>query len=124
MTRDTAKKLVPIIEAYAQGKTIQVFQEQSNIWADKTSPCFDGLPEHYRIKPEPIYVPYSNLREVLEDSIEHNSWIKNKNTGEIVQILHITHRRVMIDNDNPIFGRLFEEYTWWDGTPCGKLVIN
>lgn len=52
MTREAAKQLLPIIAAYAEGKTIQKNICQRG-WIDLSFPLFDGSPESYRIKPEP-----------------------------------------------------------------------
>jgi hypothetical protein len=51
MTRDYAKALLPIIEQYAAGKTVQVFI--GGTWVDLDSTDFSSHPSHYRIKPEP-----------------------------------------------------------------------
>jgi hypothetical protein len=53
MTRENAKKLLPIITAYAEGKTIQVLLNPEG-WTDSIGGLgFDSPPELYRIKPEP-----------------------------------------------------------------------
>lgn len=52
MTRETATQLLPIITAFAEGKTIQKNVDQRG-WIDLSFPLFDGSPESYRIKPEP-----------------------------------------------------------------------
>jgi hypothetical protein len=52
-TREDTKALLPIIEAYAEGKTIQVRTEENKNWQDIASFCsFGSKPEDYRIKPE------------------------------------------------------------------------
>ena len=51
MTRDEAKKLLPILQAYADGETIQV--KRMDEWADIEQPTFAGFdPFYYRIKPK------------------------------------------------------------------------
>jgi len=57
MTPERAKELLPIIQAYAEGKTIQ-YRANINVgWRDAGGPRWDDDFE-YRIKPEPkvIYV--------------------------------------------------------------------
>lgn len=50
MTREEVKKLLPIMQAYAEGKTIQ-FRVCNKKWIDIDDPSFDvGI--DYRIKPE------------------------------------------------------------------------
>lgn len=53
MTRDEAKKLLPLIQAFVEGKTIQV--KTYNSWKDIDNPSWSpGCP--YRIKPTTIKV--------------------------------------------------------------------
>lgn len=52
MTRDEAKALLPIIQAYAEGKVIQIATKEG--WKDLANPpCFTMAVDRYRIKPEP-----------------------------------------------------------------------
>lgn len=51
MNREQAKEFLPIITAYAEGKTIQINDYYG--WHDMPDPVFNNLPEYYRIKPEP-----------------------------------------------------------------------
>ena len=50
MTREEAKKLLPIMQAYVEGKNIQ-FLACKDKWIDIDDPSFDGRID-YRIKPE------------------------------------------------------------------------
>jgi hypothetical protein len=52
MNREQAKELLPIFQAFAEGKTIQ-YQAPSGMWMD--DPCFNPWAHNeviYRIKPE------------------------------------------------------------------------
>lgn len=55
MTREEAKKLLPIIKAYAEGKTIEsrCIKGDTSLWYDDKDPNFDDDFE-YRIKPEKV----------------------------------------------------------------------
>lgn len=55
MTRERAKELAPIIAAYGEEKTIQVYGDEG-IWYSIENPSFD-LTSPYRIKPEPKMRP-------------------------------------------------------------------
>lgn len=74
MTRERAKELLPIISAYAAGKTVQL--KTMGVWSDERYPSFSVLPEDYRIKPEPKRVPLtaSDIPPVcwITDSIDTN----------------------------------------------------
>ena len=51
MTKETAKEYLPLVQALAEGKTIQ--QNCAGGWYDMQSPTFIEHPSEYRIKPEP-----------------------------------------------------------------------
>ena len=55
LTRDRAKELLPVIQAFAEGKAIQVRGSHPNLetpWVDCSDPLWpDGA--QYRIKPQP-----------------------------------------------------------------------
>jgi hypothetical protein len=51
MTKDSAKEFLPLVQALAGGKTIQV--RVVNTWVDGDDFDFGLEPECYRIKPEP-----------------------------------------------------------------------
>lgn len=54
MTRDRAKELLPIIQAFAEGKAIQARAGGSRgTWEDLADPYWHNEHE-YRIKPEPL----------------------------------------------------------------------
>lgn len=53
MTREQAKELLPMIQAFAEGKTIQCLNRRGG-WEDLASPIsFDADVSAYRVKPEP-----------------------------------------------------------------------
>lgn len=59
MTRDEAKKLLPVIQAFAEGKDVQFYGRVDGqtalgpIWHDTDDPSFDECTQ-WRIKPEPL----------------------------------------------------------------------
>ena len=52
MTREQAKKLLPIIQAYAEGKIVEFFSALDCEWHELTDPLFFDAPIEYRIKPK------------------------------------------------------------------------
>lgn len=59
MNREETKKLLPIIQAYSEGKEVQVRDRDDDSWKTWDEYGFDSLRHmDYRIKPEPevIYV--------------------------------------------------------------------
>ncbi len=54
MNRDNARDYLPLVQALADGKTIQGLMWSSGKWEDMAGEiCFDGPVSDYRIKPEP-----------------------------------------------------------------------
>lgn len=51
MTPERAKKLFPIVQAFAEGRVIQAKYDDDGAWIDTDSPSFYDCVE-YRIKPE------------------------------------------------------------------------
>ena len=54
MTKERARYLIPLLQAYIDGKTIQVLQTDGK-WSDRKEPAFiqHCNENEYRIKPEP-----------------------------------------------------------------------
>lgn len=84
MNREKAKELLPIIQAYAEGKKLQYKVVGYNDWHDVDDE--DGINEgtryEYRIKPSEKYNEIFKLKSLLEENhipfewIEHNEVIK------------------------------------------------
>ena len=54
MKQSEAKHFLPIIKAWSEGKTLQLWDSTDKVWRDCTiDPIFTSKPELYRIKPEP-----------------------------------------------------------------------
>lgn len=85
MTREDAKKLLPVIHAYAEGKTIQ-FRVCNDKWIDTDDPSFD-VGVDYRIKPEPKYRPFKNQEECCNEMFKHQPFgcVKDKD-GQYIHI--------------------------------------
>lgn len=71
MTRKEAKQLLPIIQAFAEGKTIEV-RVGNDSWV-KTDEVYGGRNNDYdyRIKPEPKYRPFKDAEECWQEMQEH-----------------------------------------------------
>ena len=125
MTREEAKQLLPIIQAYIEGKQIQ---QLSNKWKDVNElsiNCLLNNPELYRIKSEPKYRPFANSEECLAEMQKHQlfGWVKNK--GLYRNIANIISCSITFaDNEarDVDYEQAFKNYTFADGTPFGVKV--
>ena len=131
MTRTDAKDLMPIIQAFAEGKTIQRINSLGE-WSDVTGDVlFNCNPEDYRIKPEPYYRPFKNQEECWNEMHKHPDfgWIKSNVTGECKQIVRIYNYKTelvfnifsMSLNNCACYSpeTIFINYTFTDDTPFG-----
>lgn len=73
MTRKNAKALLPIIAAYAEGKTIEFLTTYDNKWEELKDANFIHPADQYRIKPEPKLVPMTS------DDLPPALWVRRKN---------------------------------------------
>jgi len=131
MTRERAKKLMPIIQALAEGKTIQVkFVGESDdhfrdVKEDNKIDWFNPV-YIYRIKQEPKYVPYESYEEIYEDIRKHGNWVITGAYYHTISAIYEDGVRVSEYPDEPIttdFDSLLEDFVWADdGTPCGMFV--
>lgn len=120
MKRTSAKELLPIIKAYAEGKTIQFFSNDKG-WVDKEYPNFSEEPYLYRIKPEQKYRPFKTKEECWNEMQKHQPfcWVIYIKTGNFEQITYVGPTILSISDTNPYFSTAFENYKFVDGSPFG-----
>ena len=128
MTREEVKELLPIMQAFEEGKSIQM--------RTKNRPWFGVLDDkleiskifEYRIKPEPKYRPFKTKEECWDEMHKHPDfgWVKGNATGEYKQVICISgYKTELIFNvfyGSPAYHSskmMFSSYTFTDGTPFG-----
>lgn len=81
MNRNTAKQLLPIIQAFSEGEPVQsrCIKGDKSLWYDDEDPSFDDDFE-YRIKPETKYRPFKDAEECWAEMLKHHpfGWVKDK----------------------------------------------
>ena len=125
MTREEVNKLLPFIQAFSEGKTIQskCITDEMPLWLDDNNPTFEIDNFDYRIKPEPKYRPFNNARECWEEMQKHQpfGWISN---GELLFNIISIGEGITIHNSISNCGYSFKSavsLTFADGTPFGIL---
>ena len=128
MTREEAKEYLPIMQAFAEGKTIQYLDDRG-FWNDiKTCVSFDYNISCYRIKPEPKYRPFKTQEECWKEMHKHPDfgWLKSKEKDEIGVIGRVLtlNGKVLItwstnEGLNIEVSEIFTNYTFSDGSPFG-----
>ena len=130
MTREETKKLLPIIQAFAEGKVIECRTKPSTIkgidtpnkWTEIEDIVFWNNTE-YRIKPESKYRPFKDSDECWKEMLKHQpfGWMKSKE-GEYYTFI------TTVDNNDEMslsgdsgwsFRGIMNNYTFADGTPFG-----
>lgn len=124
MNREQAKKLLPIIQAFAEGKTIQV-QEDIDWCYLGNDAGFNLNPSRYRIKPSPKYRLFKDAEECWQEMQKHQpfGWLKDKEDGHYTLITAINKTDVdqiaLNGNTGWLFCSISKFYTFADGTPFG-----
>lgn len=123
MDRNQAKRLLPIIQAFAEGKGVET--KTGSGWISIENMSFAGNPDSYRIKPEPKYSPFANAEECLAEMQKHQlfGWVKNQ--GLYRNIANVMSCSITFaDNEarDVNYEQAFKNYTFADGTPFGVKV--
>lgn len=133
MNRNQAKEILPIIQALADGRTIQ-FAATDKEWVDLDSndggvflETLINSPQSYRIKPEPKFRPFKNAEECWNEMQKHQpfGWIKPKDDDVVTKFMLIDALRnegvSVRTNIRFTYHELLEHYTFADRTPLGII---
>ena len=125
MTREEAKKMLPILVAFAEGKAIEsrCVKGDKSLWYDDEDPSFDDDFE-YRIKPEPNYRPFKDAEECWAEMLKHESfgWVKSILFKDLALVQRVTTLYVEINRDIIDYKDTLEKFTFADGTPFGVKI--
>lgn len=129
MNREEAAKLLPIIKAFSEGKTLQsrCIKGDKSLWYDDDDPSFDDAFE-YCIKPEPKYRPFKDAEECWNEMLKHQPFgvVKDKYFTN-----YQTHRAFTCLTTKGCYFRGYEDVTFdssfknllfADGLPFGVKV--
>ena len=124
MTREEAKQLLPIIQAFAEGKAIEsrCIKGDNSLWYDDEDPSFDNDLE-YRIKPEQKYRPFANTEECWQEMLKHQpfAWVKEKHSDRYNLITEVNGLSIKV-KEGCLFADGIKYYTFADGTPFGVKI--
>ena len=127
MTREEAKELLPIIQAFAEGEKIEYYDYRNDDWIETSTPVWP-VGVKYRIKPESKYRPFKTQEECWNEMLKHQpfGWLKSKKTGSVglIGTLYTKDEVLMIRwatnecNKYTSFD-VFNDYVFTDGEPFG-----
>ena len=130
MDRNQAKEFYPILQAFAEGKVIECRLKPDFIKGSGFSDDWTEVKDlwymkghEYRIKPEqePKYRPFKDAEECWQEMQKHQpfGWVKEKERNVRTVINYVHNDGVMFSCGSVLFERLFDIYTFADGTPFG-----
>ena len=133
MTREEAKQLLPIIQAFAEGEIIECRTKPGTIsagipneWTEiKEIGFWNGI--EYRIKPEPKYRSFKNAEECLAEMLKHQpfGWIKCKEGYFNIVYVDDDYAGLADKDGSSILlasKNSYQDNTFYDGTPFGIKV--
>lgn len=118
MTREEAKQMLLVMQAYAEGKTVQ-YKNKSGEWIDLDIPKFENLTEaKVRIKPESFVRPFHDADECWHEMQKHKpfGWLKVEDKEGCIGYYCL---RDIADSTE--FKYRFENHTFADGEPFGII---
>ena len=135
MTREEAKELLQIIQAFAAGKQIQDAIECLTDWVDtdEINLEYEGKKIKHRIKPEPKYRLFKTKKECWNEMMKHQpfGWLKSKDKDyfRLIGLVQFDSefKDIVItfatsENLARSSHSIYENYIFADGTPFGIKV--
>ena len=126
--KEEVKSVMNIIQAFADGKTIQAIDPYEDEWVNQAGLNFEALFEgQYRIKPEPKFRPFANSEECWTEMLNHQpfGWLKgDKCFYNIVSVSNIDVSMANVSGDIVTldFSEVMEDNTFADGVPFGVKI--
>lgn len=123
MNRKEAAELLPIIQAFAEGKGVET--KTGSGWISIENMSFAGNPNSYRVKPEPKYRPFANAEECLAEMQKHQlfGWVKNQGLyRNIANVMSCSITFAGNEARDVNYEQAFKNYTFADGLPFGVKV--
>lgn len=124
MTREQVRDVLPILQAYADGKAIQYRCDGK--YSDIKTILLGELEinsARYRIKPEPKYRPFKDAEEYWKEMKNHQpfGYIIDKTTKLFSNIGMLDNRGILTicTQYSCSLKESFNRYTFADGTPFG-----
>ena len=125
MTREEVKEMLPVLKAFAEGKTIEsrCIKGDKSLFYDDEDPSFDNDFE-YRIKQEPRYRPFRDSKECWEEMQKHQpfGWVKSTLFKDFDLVQRVTTLYVEINREIIDYKDALEKFTFADDTNFGVKV--
>ena len=123
--KEEVKSVMNIIQAFADGKTIQAIDPYDDEWCNQTKLNFEALFEgQYRIKPEPKYRPFKDAKECWQEMQNHQPFglVKSTLFKDLALVKRVTTLYVEINRDIIDYKDALDKFTFADDTNFGVKV--
>lgn len=122
MTREQAKQMAQVLNAYADGKPIEVLLDGEWGEVDLNEYSFDES-ESYRIKKEPSYRPFIDAEECFNEIKKHEplGWVCfiGDKVSKYYQVTSIEDVNVRLEDYETSFEESLKDLRFADGEPFG-----
>lgn len=126
MNKEILKDLLPIMQAFVDGKKIE-YSNDGNNWIETETPNWNTK-FIYRVKPEPKYRPFKTREECWYEISRHSfpQFLLRKEDKLIMTIGYIGTTGVALNkiNNGYLFQEMFNGFTFIDGEPFGIKENN
>ena len=125
MNREQAKELLSIIQAFAEGRAIEL-KDSYGKWVESDLLAFDLSPKNYRIKREPEYRPFKDAVECWQEMQKHQPFGYTYDRFNNIRdsITKVATTGVSYDSPTVVisFEEVFDRFVFADGVPFGVKV--
>ena len=131
MTREEVKEMLPVLQAFAEGKVIECRTKPSavkctdipNDWTEMKEIGFWENTE-YRVKPKPKYRPFKDAEECWQEMKKHQpfGWVKSTLFKDLDLVKRVTTLYVEINRDIIDYKDALDKFTFADDTNFGVKV--
>lgn len=124
--------MLPILQAFAEGKTIECRIKPSSLKGSDTPNGWTEMKEiefwnntEYRIKPEPKRRPFVNAEECWQEMLKHQpfGWTRDKDYDIYDMVTRVTDSGILFAgsyfNEIATYDFSYDRVTFADGTPFG-----
>ena len=126
--KEEVKSVMNIIQAFADGKTIQAIDPYEDEWVDQAGLNFKALFEgQYRIKPESKCRPFKDAKECMAEMLKHHPFGFITSQCAFFHVIYIEDKLIGYGSAcgailHTKFNDALESFTFVDGVPFGVKV--
>lgn len=121
MTKEETKQRIAVMQAYVDGKQIQVYETSLRKWFDTDAPSWITS-KRFRVKHESPYRPFRNAEECWWEMLKHFPFgiMSSKNRKDYMSFMSLNDEGCdFCGYEGENFESAFDDIQFADGTPFG-----